>query len=101
MFGKDIPTIRPHSSSFQQTREEEAPDPDPPNPNIGKRVWMVRVKDEATLKRLVAFVVSDEGITELKPRYPYDAQKQREYRARKKAKEQIANELQSVPTPKE
>ena len=86
---KNIPTIKPHSQTASQAPiPNEPPNPDAPNQNTGKRVWMMRVADENALKRLVAFVALDDDITDLKPRYPYDAEKQRRYRARKKAKDE-------------
>ena len=94
--------IRAHSQTIEEQHvPTEAQPPKPPTDTTGKRVWMLRVHDETSLDQLIAFVEGAEGISDLKPRYPYDAQKQRDYRARKKAKEEQANELQSVPTPQE
>ena len=81
---KNIPTIKPH---FQTSLQYEEPTPTGPDYK-GKRVWMLRVADEAALNRLIAFLATNDDISDLKPRYPYDAQKQRDYRARKKEKDE-------------
>lgn len=93
MFGNKIPTIRPQpSADFTPT---DAQPQGTETLHLGVRVWQLRVADEEALSQLMRFVGTHEGVTELKPRYRYNPQKQREYRARKKAKE-AEEQLSSV-----
>ena len=84
---KDIPLIKP---SYQTSTTGPLEKLEEANPDYtGKRVWVLRVASEEALNQLMRFVGTHEGITDLKPRYKYNAEKQRAYRARKKAEEQL------------
>lgn len=103
MFGKDIPTIKPAYTTDMQhpvpTIAHEQADRTAQPHRI--KVWQIRVDNEEALNQLMRFVGTHDGVTDLKPRYRYNAEKQKEYRARKKARDEGLKSLQDLPSHEE